>query len=126
MADKKEYQSRLKLLDATTKVETTANKLGQLGIDAEDPQIKEAATKLAAWLRRVPAHSQAAKYRVIDMAKNLAAGSDEGGRRQGTAILEIEPTATGSSHRPDHSGRKSLWHKARRHRPLREGKAHTS
>lgn len=87
MADKKEYQSMLKLLDATTKIETTANKLGQLGIDADDPQIQAAAAKLAAWLRKVPAHGQSTKYRVIDMAKNLAAGGDQVTKQHGNTIL---------------------------------------
>lgn len=90
MADKKEYQSMLKLLDATTRIETTANKLGQLGIDAEDPQIKAAATNLAGWLRSVPAHGQSAKYRVINMAKNLAAGTDPVAQQRGKAIIGLE------------------------------------
>ncbi|MNK06934.1 hypothetical protein D3C87_248370 [compost metagenome] len=90
MAEKKEYQSMLKLLDATSKIETTANKLGQLGIDAEDPKIKASATNLATWLRSVPAHGKSTRYRVIDMAKNLAAGTNQVAQQQGKAILGLE------------------------------------
>jgi hypothetical protein len=90
MNDKKEYQFMLKLLDGTGKIETTANKLGQLGIEAEDPHLKDAATKLASWLRSVPAHGQTKKERLLDMAKNLASGSNEALKRHGTAILGLE------------------------------------
>jgi len=90
MTDKKEYQSMLKLLDATSKIEATANKLGQLGIDAEDPQIKVGATNLAAWLRSIPANGQSVKGRVLDMAKNLAAGTNQIEVRRGTGILALE------------------------------------
>jgi hypothetical protein len=90
MNDKKEYKSMLKLLDGVSKVETTANKLGQLGIEADDPQVRDAATKLAGWLRSVPATGQNKTQRLIDMAKVLAAGSNDAMKAHGMAILQLQ------------------------------------
>lgn len=71
-------------------IEATANKLCQLGIDANDPQVRGVATKLAGWLPGMPPSAHVKPLRLIDMAKVQASESNVAVRAHGTAILQLE------------------------------------
>lgn len=94
--DKKDYKTMLKIMDSTATLPSLQNKLTELAIDADDPQLKQAADKLAGWLRSAILKGGKGPQRIMSMATVLAASPLATNVARGKAIKSIYDYSAGA------------------------------